>query len=306
MRKKWYNKLTVSLMSLPLKCVLCLLASCVLIPCDIFAKLPPVAGSLSDAAGPALETVGPELFLDESEAVPVVEVEQVPADGAAPSAMQELLQAERQRASEFLQRLEFEDSFVARLAVKLPIVMEEVTESVKETVKESVTELQEKVEQQVDRVAERVKNREIPASDLAEVDRLPLSDLTSDTSLMKRAKVSFDAKTDTWLAVWKKPAVFHFGMILHPELLDQVQDGEKLYFESKGLKLALVRSNEDKLMVEQSDGQQHELGAKRLEGLLRRSINVDGLELFLDAGGNLVLKAAGEQARSLARKLGSS
>ncbi|MEM6601653.1 MAG: hypothetical protein AAF649_09735 [Verrucomicrobiota bacterium] len=252
--------------------------------------------------GPLLDTSGPELFWNETEAVPVVDLTTENTEGEATGTIQELLEAERQRASHFLKRLEVENSFVARLAVKLPIVVEEVTEKVSET----VTELQEKVSEQVDSVAEKIKKREVPSSEVADVDRLPLSDLTADAGLMKRAKVSFDKKTETWLAVWKKPAVFHFGMILHPELLDQVQDGEKLHFESKGMKLALLRSKENKLLVEQSNGKRHELGAKRLEGLLRRSITVDGLDLFLDAGGNLVLRAAGEQARTLAGRLGSS
>ncbi|MEM6884516.1 MAG: hypothetical protein AAF571_05740 [Verrucomicrobiota bacterium] len=253
-------------------------------------------------SGPILEISGPELFWDEAEAVPVVEVQEPDSISDSPDAISELLAAERQRASHFLKRLEVENSFVARLAVKLPIAVEETTEDITEP----VTEEQENNSQSGDMVAEKIKQREKPVNEVADVDRLPLSDLTADSSLMKRAKVSFDEETDTWLAVWKKPAVFHFGMILHPELLDQVQDGEKLHFESKGMQLALLRSDENKLLVEQSNGKQHELGAKRLEGLLRRSITVDGLDLFLDAGGNLVLRAAGEKARSLASRLGSS
>ena len=298
MRKKWYNVHTVSLMyRLNVRTFLFLLSG----TC-FFIKAHGSVDIQVEVSGPTLETSGPELFWDETAAAPVVEAELLPDDSSAASTTEEILTAERQNASHFLKRLEIEDSFVARLAVKLPIVVEEVTEKVSE----SVAELQEKVTEQVDTVAEQIKIREAPATEIADVDRLPLSDLTSDAGLMKRAKVSFDEKTDTWLAIWKKPAVFHFGMILHPELLDQVQDGEKLHFESKGMKLALLRSEENKLLVEQSNGQRHELGAKRLEGLLRRSITVDGLELFLDAGGNLVLRAAGEQARSLATRLGIS
>jgi hypothetical protein len=280
-RKKWYNSLVVSVMPSKLNWVFITGFACLIFSHVGVCSSPP-------GAGPALETSGPELVI--SEEIPnTVETSSANESPVTErTEMQKLIAAERQRAADFIQRLKIEDSFVARLAVKLPIVVEEV--------KQSVAVVR-------DVVKEKIKSLEIPASD---VDRLPLSDLTADEGLMKRAKVTFDENTDTWLAVWKKPAVFHFGMILHPELLDQVKGGEKLHFESKGMKLALIRSDDNKLMVEQSDGKRHELGAKRLEGLLRRSISVEGLELFLDAGGNLNLKAAGQQARDLAHRLGHS
>jgi len=213
-----------------------------------------------------------------------------------PTEAEAIMAEERSRAHQFWKRLQIEGKFVARLAIKLPEVAKKVTEQVSEKVQETV---QEKVGEVQELVASKIKSREQNTSDL---DRLPLSDLTTDTGLMKKADLSFDASTATWAAVWNKPALFHFGMILHPELKNQVDPGEKLHFESNGMKLALLRSPDDKLMVEQTNGKQHELSAKRLEGLLQRSISVDGLKLFLDAGGNLVLQAAGDKAKALATK----
>jgi len=209
--------------------------------------------------------------------------------------LSEILEKERGLAHQFFKRLEIVDTYVARLKVTVP----EVAEKVVAKVEEKVVKVQEKVVEVQDAVAAKIKKLESPISD---VDRLPLSDLTANTGLMKKAKLSFDEQSTTWSAVWKKPALFHFGMILHPELMDQVQEGEKLHFESKGMQLALVRTGDDKLLVEQTNGARHELSAKRLEGLLQRSIKVDGLELSLDGGGNLVLKAEGEKARILASK----
>ncbi|MEM6822393.1 MAG: hypothetical protein AAF558_10685 [Verrucomicrobiota bacterium] len=234
------------------------------------------AGSLNAAPSPILDIQGPELDLQEQNR----EKQNVSA----------LLEKERSNAKDFLERLSLEDSFVARLALKLPVVAEKV--------KESVSEIK-------DQVAEKIKDLE---GSLAEVDKipnldkLPLTDLTNNPGLMKRARVSFDEKKQTWQAVWKKPAIFHFGMLLHPELKGQIDKGEKLHFKSRGMKLALSKTNKNKLVVEQGNGVSHELNAKRLEGLLKRSIEVDGLELFLDRGGNLVLKAEGDAARELAEK----
>ncbi len=239
-------------------------------------------------AVPQIDVTGPELILN-------LDSEEEVATGATPVApddLDPLLEEERGMAEAFFARLKIQDSFVARLVIKLPEMMQDLG-----------VEVAEKAVSSADEIRKKIKVLEEPPSKL---DQLPLSDLTADTALMKRARVSFDQESSTWMAVWKKPAVFHFGMILHPELLNQVSEGEKLHFESKGMALALVRSADNKLMVEQSDGQQHELSAKRLEGLLKRSINVDGLELFLDPGGNLVLKADGEKAVALAHRLGNS
>lgn len=239
--------------------------------------------SEADSA-PAVQTQAPKAV--------IVETKTGPADS---SELSEILEKERGLAHQFFKRLEIVDTYVARLKVSVPAVAEKV----RARVEEKVVEVHEKVIEVQEAVAAKIKKLESPISD---VDRLPLSDLTANTGLMKKAKLSFDEQSTTWSAVWKKPALFHFGMILHPELMDQVQEGEKLHFESKGMQLALVRTGDDKLLVEQTNGARHELSAKRLEGLLQRSIKVDGLELSLDGGGNLVLKAEGEKARTLANK----
>jgi hypothetical protein len=127
---------------------------------------------------------------------------------------------------------------------------------------------------------------------------LPLKSIAQDPKILKHARVKFDADRRLWSATWRKPKLFHFGNLLKPSLEKRVKVGEEMTFECDGLDLAITKSSENELELVHGDSRR-ELKAKDLERLLKRSISAQGLELFVDKKGNLVLKALGEMAMQL-------
>jgi hypothetical protein len=132
---------------------------------------------------------------------------------------------------------------------------------------------------------------------------LPLFSIANDSSFLKSAHVEFDEDKQLWSATWKKPRLFHFGMILKPSLEEKVKPGEELAFECEGMNLFLTKNEKNQLELIHN-GERQAVDSKELRALLRRSISAEGLELFLDGQDNLVLEALGEIALSLGKKGG--
>ncbi|MEM9445279.1 MAG: hypothetical protein AAGA18_07975 [Verrucomicrobiota bacterium] len=135
------------------------------------------------------------------------------------------------------------------------------------------------------------------------MDHLPIEKIAENQKFLKRANIRFDQDHKIWQARWKKPRVFHFGMLLRPALVDQVEAGQSFNFLSNGREMVLSKTNDNKLMFGPEGGAQGvaELGAKELKLLLERRVIVDDMELFLDRKGNLILEAKGKAAQVLSQ-----
>jgi len=125
-----------------------------------------------------------------------------------------------------------------------------------------------------------------------------LAGVAMDPDLLHRALVSFDSEHSQWKATWQKPPMFHFGMILLPSLLQKINIGQKLTFETKGELTTLYKDDSGHLLV-QRGSHSEQLSANDLRDLLRSKIRSEGMTLFLDPLGNLVLEASGQRATAL-------
>jgi hypothetical protein len=193
--------------------------------------------------------------------------EQSPAPAAAESpassaSFQELLAQERARAKAFFDEKIIEPIFSARLPFSLPDSLENLTQSLKE---------------------------------------LPLQSIAADEEFLKKAVIRFDAEKQIWSATWLKPKMFHFGMILRPSLLERVDVGKQLSFHTRGIQASLSKGQDGELTVTH-DGISSNLDATELKNLLEQKISAEGLSLFLDRKGNLVLQAVGPAAVKLSKR----
>lgn len=135
------------------------------------------------------------------------------------------------------------------------------------------------------------------------IESLPIEKIAGDKSLINHAKVSYDSAKQIWKAVWFKPRLFHFGMLLRPAIDHEVKSGQSFAFQSGGISMIVSRDSEDHLTVSH-EGDQHdslELGARQLKSLLEQKVEVDDYTLFLDPRGNLILEARGKSALQLSQ-----
>lgn len=128
---------------------------------------------------------------------------------------------------------------------------------------------------------------------------LSLTGMAVDPDLLQEAWVSFDAQQQQWKALWPKPPMFHYGMVLLPALVRKLGTGQSLAFESQGQQASLVKDDKGQLLVKRGSATSP-LTAADLRDLLRARITSDGMCLFLDKAGNLVLEATGSRAVALA------
>jgi hypothetical protein len=128
---------------------------------------------------------------------------------------------------------------------------------------------------------------------------LPLNAVAQDKSFLDGAWVSFNSNSNIWTAKWAKPRLFHFGSILKPALLRKFEVGQSFAFESKGAQAILTKTGTNEICIVK-DGSKTPLDAGDLRRLLENKISADGLSLFLDRGGNLILQAQGPLAVKLA------
>jgi len=130
------------------------------------------------------------------------------------------------------------------------------------------------------------------------ITALSLASFAVDSDLLHDAWVSFDPQHEQWKATWQKPHMFHFGMILLPSLISKVNAGQKFSFESSGQTAYLFKDDAGRLLVQRGNNSDP-LSANDLRDLLRAKIQADGMTLFLDPSGNLVLEASGSRAVAL-------
>ncbi len=135
------------------------------------------------------------------------------------------------------------------------------------------------------------------------ISALSLAGMAVDPDMMQEAWVTFDAPHQQWKAQWQKPPMFHFGMILLPALVHKVTSGQAISFETKGETALLTKDDKGQLLVKRGNVTAP-LTATDLRDLLRSKIKADGMCLFLDPSGNLVLEATGSRALSLANLKG--
>jgi hypothetical protein len=132
------------------------------------------------------------------------------------------------------------------------------------------------------------------------VTALSLASLVSDSSCLEEAWVSYDPAHQEWKAMWSKPPMFHFGMVLFPALLKKLSSGQAFTFESQGQPASVTKDDQGRLIVQRGT-ESSSLTASDLRDLLRSKINSDGMVLFLDESGNLILKASGQNALALSK-----
>lgn len=130
------------------------------------------------------------------------------------------------------------------------------------------------------------------------ITALSLAGMAVDPDMMQEAWVTFDPQHQQWKAQWQKPPMFHFGMILLPALVHKVTAGQAISFESKGETAFLTKDEKGQLLVKRGKVTAP-LTATDLRDLLRAKIKADGMCLFLDPSGNLVLEATGSRALAL-------
>lgn len=128
---------------------------------------------------------------------------------------------------------------------------------------------------------------------------LSLTGLAVNPDMLQDAWVSFDSQHQQWKALWPKPPMFHFGMILLPALVSKLSNGQTFNFESQGQNASLMKDGKGQLLVKRGEATAP-LTASDLRELLRARVTSDGMSLFLDKAGNLVLEATGSRALALA------
>jgi hypothetical protein len=135
--------------------------------------------------------------------------------------------------------------------------------------------------------------------DQAAAKALSITSLAQDKKFLEAAWISYDAGKKLWKATWQKPPMFHFGMVLLPAIVEHLKAGEMIKFEAKG-KPMLVSKTDSGQLVLNNDGATSALGSKLLRDLLESQVHSDGLSLYLDKSGNLVLQANGQRAEAMA------
>lgn len=142
--------------------------------------------------------------------------------------------------------------------------------------------------------------REKSDTAMSKMRSLPLAEIVSDKKLLRSARVSYDETKQKWEAMWLKPSILHFGMLLRPALDQRVEPGESFAFESGGVEMFVSKDAKEHLTFSQQ-GNSFELGAIQLKRLLERKVHAQEMTLFLDPKGNLILRAQGQIATYLAQ-----
>jgi hypothetical protein len=137
------------------------------------------------------------------------------------------------------------------------------------------------------------------SSNLLDSDQVSPQLVKLARSVLKYAQTSFDVSKEQWKAIWSKPPMFHYGMVLKPELEKQMEVGVKVSFEAQGELFELVKDAKNELLLT-SNGKTVRLDASDLRHLLEQGVSSHGVEVFLDPKGNLVVEASGVNARYFA------
>lgn len=153
-----------------------------------------------------------------------------------------------------------------------------------------------RIEQDIKKVAEAAKTTSAEKKSGMEI--LPVEKFATQQEFLKMARINFDKAKQLWSATWEKPQMFHFGMLLKPALVEKLSPGSSYEFETKGQQAVVTRTSGDELVL-QCGNEKTPLGASDLRKLLNDKISVNGVQLFLDRRGNLVMQARGAKAVSL-------
>ncbi|MFZ5805853.1 MAG: hypothetical protein ACOY3I_01405 [Verrucomicrobiota bacterium] len=151
---------------------------------------------------------------------------------------------------------------------------------------------------QIAPATDEISTENLAAQDSDGMQKLPVENFATQEEFLKMAKVDFDASQQRWSATWEKPQMFHFGMLLKPALVEKLEPGSSYSFESHGVQAVLTRTQDDQLVL-QRGSETIDLTASNLRDLLHDKISVNGVQLFLDRRGNLVMQAHGQKAVNL-------
>lgn len=132
----------------------------------------------------------------------------------------------------------------------------------------------------------------------SKIPALPVEDFATRKDFLKMADVKLDKNNQHWSATWEKPKMFNFGMLLKPALVKNMTPGESYSFVSQGKLTTITRTGDDQLLLQRGE-EQITLSASELRNLLSDHISVNGLNVFLDRRGNLVMEARGPKALSM-------
>lgn len=122
-----------------------------------------------------------------------------------------------------------------------------------------------------------------------------LASVAQEKAFLDSAWVNYDENDKEFKATWSKPPLFHYGMVLLPELAKRVQSGQEVEFRYKDMPAKLTKDDKGRLFVTAA-GEARLVTAGKLKKLLEEKIETDGMILFLDRSGNLVLHASGQSA----------
>jgi len=122
-----------------------------------------------------------------------------------------------------------------------------------------------------------------------------LANVANEKAFLESAWVNYDQGNKEFKATWSKPPLFHYGMVLLPEIAKRVAVGQEVEFRYKDMPAKLTKDEKGRLFVTAA-GEARLVTAGKLKKLLEEKIETDGMILFLDQKGNLVLHASGNNA----------
>lgn len=140
---------------------------------------------------------------------------------------------------------------------------------------------------------------EAQGSSSSEGTSVSLASVATNKEFLNEAWVSFDEGKKVWQATWPRPGVFHYGMVLLPALAKRMEAGQSVNFEIQGEQAQITKRDDGQLMVSRA-GQARLVNALDIKHLLEQQIQSDGMLMFLDSQGNLVLQATGDSAVAMA------
>lgn len=122
-----------------------------------------------------------------------------------------------------------------------------------------------------------------------------LASVAKEKAFLNSAWINYDENGQKFKATWSKPPLFHYGMVLLPELAKRVDVGQEVQFRYRDMPAKLTKDEKGRLFVTAA-GEAQLVTAGRLKKLLEEKIETDGMILMLDNSGNLVLHASGQSA----------
>lgn len=138
--------------------------------------------------------------------------------------------------------------------------------------------------------------RDVAAQDIT------LASVTRQRGFLDEAWVSYDEDAQVWEAKWPKPPMFHYGSVLLPVLASRMETGQSVNFEMEGRPARITKREDGKLVVARG-GDPRLVSANDIRSILESKIESEGMILFLDRQGNLVLQATGNQAVAMANEI---